>query len=222
MNREAVDARSPRSATYEQHNYVSCALLAQRRWSRMTAAADDRPCREGLRPHLQRQRPDRLGWQSEALVGQGRRHHRPDHRRESDQGKHVPDLDQRHGGRLRAALLLQARAGRQQGLCQLRHPVSQQSGGPGQLGRRRLPGGHGGRADLHRHSLRGAHDPRHHGGARRKGRLGQGWQEAGRRLGRERRRNSGARSRRATGTITSSSPKAITCSISSTASRPWM
>ena len=58
--------------------------------------------------------------------------------------------------------------------------------------------------------------------ARREGRLGQGRQETGRRLGRGRRRNRGRRSRRATGTITSSSPRATTCSNSSTANRPLM
>ena len=46
---------------------------------------------------------------------------------------------------------------------------------------RRLPGRHGGRADLHGHSLRGT-DARHSGSARREGSLGQGRQETGRRL----------------------------------------
>jgi len=56
------------------------------------------------------------------------RHHWPDHSGEFDQGKHIPDLDQRDGSRLRTALLLQAHAGRQQGLRQLRHSVPEQSG----------------------------------------------------------------------------------------------
>ena len=47
---------------------------------------------------------------------------------QSGQGKHVPGLDQRHRGRLRAALLLPPRAGGQPGVCQLRHPVPRQSG----------------------------------------------------------------------------------------------
>jgi len=42
------------------------------------------------------------------------------------QGQHLPDLDQRHAGKLRVALFLQAHSGRRQGLRQLRHPVSQQ------------------------------------------------------------------------------------------------
>ena len=94
--------------------------------------------------------------------------------------------------------------------------------------RQRLPGRLRGRQDLQRHPLRGE-GPRHPRQARREDR-DQGVtkttveaKDQGRshRRGRQDPTKSRRRSRTRTGTNTRSSPRAITCSTSSTASRPW-
>ena len=78
---------------------------------------DDRPAERGFTRIFNGK--DLTGWEGspETLVGQRRRHHRPDHGGEPGQAKHVPGLDQRHPGRLRAALLLPTRAGRRRGFA---------------------------------------------------------------------------------------------------------
>ena len=60
-------------------------------------------------PTLQRQGPHRLERPTGILERQGRCHHRPDDRRESSQGKHLPDLG-RGSRRFRTASEIQARS----------------------------------------------------------------------------------------------------------------
>ena len=178
------------------------------------------------RADLQRQGPRGLGRQQEALVGEGWRHRRPDDGGASDQAQHFLVFT---GGTVenfeltfKYKIIPHNDKGFANSGVQYRSKVMQ----PGDEARhRRLPGRLRGRPDLLRHPLRGER-PRHPGQARREdggeGRPGGPEQGEVEVVGKVGDADEIQANRPKDGTTTASSPRATTCSISSTASRPSM
>ena len=121
---------------------------------------------------VQWQRPHRLGWRSETVVGQGRCHPRRDHGGEPDAGQHVPGLSRWAVRRLRVESQVPPLE------PQLRRPVPQQ--GVRQVADRRISGGYpreprSGRLPLSRGRTRLPHQRRRFHGRRRAGQQAGRW-----------------------------------------------